>query len=105
VRASGAGGVLALPLPGDRLMTDAPTIIPIRGATLVLPGEPNQPVIALLEKLIERARHGEVTALAVVVVTPAGGTTHAWEIGDTTWPPIVGAVAMLHHAMLDYYGD
>ena len=83
---------------GETTMNET-TVVPLREATL-LPGQPNRPVIEMLERFIERAKRGEIAAVALVIVTPAGGTTHAWEIGDSTWPPIVGAVSMLHHAMV-----
>lgn len=58
-------------------------------------------VIESLEATLERARNGQVVAVAIVEQTPDGGTYNHWSLGDNL-NIVLGGVARL---MMALYND
>lgn len=46
---------------------------------------PPEGIIRVLEDLIERARQGEFSGLAIVTITPEGHVGTGWAFGDAGW--------------------
>jgi short subunit fatty acids transporter len=64
---------------------------------VVATNEPVQSVIEELEMLLERARAGEVRAIAYVVVDGGGASTTCWDIGTVKAAVLVGGIARLQY--------
>lgn len=60
----------------------------------------NEELIKLLEKTLERVRNGEVTAIAMAMVSPDLSTGSAWELGASSFGEVIGAVTMLQSRMV-----
>lgn len=64
--------------------------------------EPVESVVARLEELIERAKKGEVVAVAFACVCQGGTTMEGWGCGDRQpVAPILGAIEVLKARLLD----
>jgi len=70
-----------------------------------VPGEVNPVLIDMLETLLDRAKRGEVVAVAYAAVTAIGEGTTAWEQNDTMTNPLAAPILALQYryakAMLD----
>ena len=77
-------------------MSDNEKVIPFR---VVEPerGEPDADVIAVLEALLERAKAGELAAIAYAAVDTEHSLATGWEGISGTRYPIATALAILHH--------
>lgn len=64
-----------------------------------VPGTPNETVIEMLETMLERAKAGEVQAIALATVEhdDATGTSFCYE---NHFARLIGAVAMLQHRII-----
>lgn len=78
-------------------MADGSRGVLLRGNEIQPPGEPRPRVIALCEKLLERARSGDLMALSVVLYHADDTHSHQHE-GQCTYATI-GALEMLKHRL------
>lgn len=72
-------------------------VISINGG--VIHGEPNPKVVALLEEVLEQARKGEITAVAIATLAPDGCADSNWA-HQAEYFSLIGAVARLQHRLL-----
>lgn len=63
----------------------------------VLPGEPNPEIIEDLEGLLERARSGELRALAYTTLGAQNTIGTGWAGSDGSRYPLGAAIGMLFH--------
>ena len=70
-----------------------------------VPGEVNPVLIEMLETLLDRAKRGEVVAVAYAAVTANGDGASAWEQSDTRVNQLAAPILALQYryakAMLD----
>jgi hypothetical protein len=64
----------------------------------------NEDVIAKLEEALERARAGEIVAIAIAAVLDDGGIAGAWSKCNPCGP-LIGAVACLQHNLVGLGDD
>lgn len=71
----------------------------------VIESEPiGEDVIAKLEEVLERARKGELSSVAVAVVYRDGCSGQSWSQCPSL-PALIGSVAKLKHKLLDWSCD
>jgi hypothetical protein len=62
---------------------------------------PNQDIIQKLERLLEKAREGEIQAVACVGLLPSNGSHHVmWSMGNRSVIELVGALESLKADLL-----
>jgi hypothetical protein len=62
-----------------------------------VPGEPEKGVVEILETLLERAKRGEIAAVAYATCSPAYTLATGWEGASGTRQQISCAVSLLNH--------
>jgi hypothetical protein len=67
--------------------------------------EPVQDVIEELEMLLERARAGEIRAIAYALVDGGGISTTSWVIGTVEAAVLVGGIARLQYNACKAWDD
>ena len=73
-------------------------VVSLHGAPIGgISNEPDQMVIDLLEDLLERAKAGDVQALAYANVAPGGAVASGWEGAGASVHSLGFAVSVLHH--------
>jgi hypothetical protein len=71
-------------------------IVPL--GRIVATNEPVESVIAELEGLLERARAGEVRAIAYTIVDGGGYTSCSWDTGTADAAVLIGGIARLQYS-------
>ena len=80
-------------------------IVSIHGGPPSRAGVPNDDCIKLLERWLQRAKHGEIQQVACVGTTANGCTTQAFHINDD-FPSLIGAMSYASWRLnQDYYED
>jgi hypothetical protein len=59
----------------------------------------NEDVIARLERVLERARAGEIVAVGIAIVANNGAIGRTWSRCDPAGP-LIGACALLQHDLI-----
>lgn len=73
-------------------------VVSLHGAPIGgIGNEPDQMVIDMLEDLLERAKVGDVQALAYAHVAPGGAVANGWEGTGASVHSLGFAVSVLHH--------
>ena len=65
----------------------------------VAPGEPVPTVVALLEKVLEQAKNGEITAVALATVQADGCCWNDWA-HKAEYFTLLGSLARLQHRLV-----
>lgn len=65
----------------------------------VAPGEPVPSVVALLEKVLEQAKRGEITAVAIATVQPDGCAWNDWA-HKAEYYALLGSLARLQQRLV-----
>lgn len=65
----------------------------------IVPGEPNPQVVALLEKALDEARKGEISAVAIATLSPDGCSYSEWA-HKADYYALLGAVARLQQRLV-----
>jgi len=79
-------------------VSDAPKVVSLRGEEILPPGEPRPKVIAMLEDYLERARSGDICAVAMAVKFSDGATMFHFE-GNLD-NAVIGAVERMKIALV-----
>jgi hypothetical protein len=61
---------------------------------------PSADVISLLEEMLEKAKHGEILAIAIAAVRPDGYVQTRAHKGNRGMSEIVGAVAVMQYYLM-----
>lgn len=64
------------------------------------PGEPNPDVVRVLERYLERAKAGDIVAVAIAGVRHDGANTSIWASDGGLTNALISSVAMLDHRVL-----
>ena len=67
----------------------------------IIKGEPNPKIVAMLERLLERAKSGEIQTLAYAAHNGGELSTFGWEEGSFV-NHMIASVSMLNHAVLSW---
>lgn len=70
-------------------------VVSIHGHSV--PGEPEPGVVEALEYLLERAKRGDLTAVAYATVALSGAQATGWAGGSGTRHPLASTIMMLNH--------
>ena len=65
------------------------------------PAPNNDAVIARLEEILEEAKQGKITSIAVCGTDALGNTWTGYEAGDH-WAKLLGAVTFLQHRLTEH---
>jgi hypothetical protein len=68
------------------------------------PGEPNQEIIDLLERVLEEARAGKIEGIAIATVEFPSRMGSMWNAGPS-WLKLLGSVTALQHALVNEIPD
>lgn len=63
----------------------------------VVAGEPSPDIIQTLEMLLDRAKRGELSAIAYATVSPSGTKGTGWDGIQGTRDPLSSVIMMLQH--------
>lgn len=69
-------------------------VVQLREGT-ALPGQPDEALVALLERLLEDARSGDLRAIAYATVRAGGAVGTGWDGGRGTRDPLSTAISIL----------
>ena len=70
------------------------------GSRSTLPG-PHKDVVDKLERALEKAKRGEIRAIAIASVLGNGAAGASYDSGDLSdWPTLLGSVMLLQQRML-----
>jgi hypothetical protein len=71
------------------------TIVALKG--VILPGEANDELVLVLEKLLAQARSGHLRGLAYATHFDSGATGTGWVESDDSLHPVAAAIMTLNH--------
>ena len=60
----------------------------------------NSRVCGILAEMLERAKAGEITAIAIATVAPDLGTGSAFTLGDGTLAELLGSISLMTHRIM-----
>ena len=68
---------------------------------VALPSEPlGEDIVERLEEVLTRARAGEISSIAIAIVTRAGCVNQCWSNAPSL-PALMGSVALLQHKLAE----
>lgn len=60
----------------------------------------NDKVVKIIEDLLERAKKGEIVAVAIATIMPDLSTGSAYTLGDSTIAELLGAISIMNYRII-----